>query len=219
MSRLAHRLSDAGYTVYNWDYPSRKFGILELVQSLEAYAQVVARTSERVDFVTHSMGGLLVRGALSRGAVPNVGRVVMLAPPNQGSEIASKAKEYEWARGYFGRALVELSRGRRPERRRFPRRAALPVRHRRRHPQFSPAAAHVLLLGADAAGGLARRDRARGRDGALRHGGLHHRQRQSHVHRRSRRSHSAGPALPRARPLRSPDRSTRSPGPKGPGLR
>ncbi len=111
MSRLAQRLSDAGYTVYNWDYPSRRFGILELVQALEAYAQVVARSSVQVDFVTHSMGGLLVRGALSRGTVSNVGRVVMLAPPNQGSEIASKAKEYEWARGYFGRALVELSRG------------------------------------------------------------------------------------------------------------
>jgi hypothetical protein len=58
------------------------------------------------------MGGLLARGALARGTLPNAGRVVMLAPPNQGSAIASKAKEYEWARGYFGQALVELSRDR-----------------------------------------------------------------------------------------------------------
>ena len=110
MARLATALADAGYTVFNWDYPSRKFGILQLVDALEAYAHVVARSSGRVDFVTHSMGGLLVRGTLARGTLSNVGRLVMLAPPNQGSSIASKAKEYEWARGYFGRALVDLSR-------------------------------------------------------------------------------------------------------------
>ena len=110
MTRLASALTEAGYAVHNWDYPSRKFGILELVDALEAYAQVVARSSGRVDFVTHSMGGLLARGALARGTLAKAGRVVMLAPPNQGSEIASKAKEFEWARGYYGRALVELSR-------------------------------------------------------------------------------------------------------------
>jgi glycerol-3-phosphate O-acyltransferase len=110
MTRLADALAAAGYAVYNWDYPSRKFGILQLVDALEAYAHVVARSSGRVDFVTHSMGGLLARGALARGTLSNVGRLVMLAPPNQGSEIASKAKEYEWARGYYGRALVDLSR-------------------------------------------------------------------------------------------------------------
>lgn len=110
MGRLATALADAGYAVYNWDYPSRKFGILQLVDALEAYAHVVARSSGRVDFVTHSMGGLLARGALARGTLVNAGRVVMLAPPNQGSAIASKANEYEWARGFFGRALTELSR-------------------------------------------------------------------------------------------------------------
>ncbi len=110
MTRLATRLKGAGWAVYNWDYPSRKFGILDLVDALETYAQVVAKSSGRVDFVTHSMGGLLARGALARGTLPNAGRVVMLAPPNQGAAIASKAKEYEWARGYSGRALVELSR-------------------------------------------------------------------------------------------------------------
>ena len=109
MARLAAALTQAGYAVYNWDYPSRKFGILQLVDAFEAYAHVVARSSGRVDFVTHSMGGLLARGALARGTLANAGRLVMLAPPNQGSQIASKAKEYEWARGYFGRALMDLS--------------------------------------------------------------------------------------------------------------
>ena len=50
------------------------------------------------------------RGALARATLSNAGRLVMLAPPNQGSAMASKAKEYEWARGYYGRALVDLSR-------------------------------------------------------------------------------------------------------------
>ena len=114
MSRLGTRLGETGYDVYNWDYPSRKFGLSALVDMLGAYAQSIAPHHERIDFVTHSMGGLLVRGLLSRDRLPNIGRVVMLAPPNQGAKIASEVNTFAWARWFFGQALADLKPGTAP---------------------------------------------------------------------------------------------------------
>jgi glycerol-3-phosphate O-acyltransferase len=109
MARLGHALRAAGYEVYNWDYPSRSYGVAALTDALEEFARAAASQSGRIDFVTHSMGGLLVRGVLARGRLPNVGRLVMLAPPNQGSRIASEISGYAWARSFFGPALTDLS--------------------------------------------------------------------------------------------------------------
>jgi glycerol-3-phosphate O-acyltransferase len=109
MARLAKALRAAGYDVYNWDYPSRRFGVMALVDALEEYARSVAAHAAGVHFVTHSMGALLVRGVLQRGAVTNVGRLVMLAPPNRGARMATRAHEFAWARTFYGDALRDLS--------------------------------------------------------------------------------------------------------------
>jgi glycerol-3-phosphate O-acyltransferase len=109
MGRIARALEEAGYEVYNWDYQSRRFGVTELVDALDGYARAIARPGVRLNFVAHSMGGLLARGVLGRGTLANVGRLVMLAPPNQGAELASRAQTHAWARRFFGRALGDLS--------------------------------------------------------------------------------------------------------------
>jgi hypothetical protein len=66
------------------------------------------RPSAPIHFVTHSLGGILVRYYLQDHHLPPDSRVVMLSPPNQGSEIADLLKDfflYRWIMGPAGQQL------------------------------------------------------------------------------------------------------------------
>ena len=106
---LETRLEGAGYRVVNFGYPSRSEPLEALTDSLEsAVRECCSEAGGRLHFVTHSMGGVLVRGYLAQREEPFEGRVVMLSPPNQGSEIVDAYADSPLLRALLGPSGVRL---------------------------------------------------------------------------------------------------------------
>ena len=105
MAKIERALEHEGYRVLNLQYPSRKYPIEQLAKIVRDKIASKTENTERIHFVTHSLGGIVVRYMQQHFPIHNIGRVVMLSPPNQGSEIVDKLgqlKLYEWINGPAG---------------------------------------------------------------------------------------------------------------------
>lgn len=109
MRTLQWALEKEGYVVWNKTYPSTEKRIEELALVIDdAMAFCKQRQTNGVYFVTHSMGGILVRQYFQHRSAQDVEAVVMLAPPNHGSEIVDAHGDSWWFQLYHGPAGSQL---------------------------------------------------------------------------------------------------------------
>jgi triacylglycerol lipase len=102
MRPLAEDLTKSGFHVYNFRYASTDTEPEALIDDLGRQVEDCCTGAPTLHFVGHSLGGILIRAYLARELPPNIGRVVMLAPPNHGSEIIDMLGEstaFRWALG------------------------------------------------------------------------------------------------------------------------
>ena len=110
-TKMEQELESIGYHVINVDYPSRKQTIETLSNHYisKAIIECKAKKARKIHFVTHSMGGILVRHYLSLHTLDELGHIVMLSPPNQGSEVVDKLLNFPGFYALNGPAGQQLS--------------------------------------------------------------------------------------------------------------
>lgn len=113
MKRIERGLERDGYRVINVSYPSRSLPLDQIagewIPSL--LAKHHAERAPTLHFVTHSMGGIALRGYLRTHTPANLGRVVMIAPPNQGTRLVDRVGTWWAFRMFTGANGVQLGTG------------------------------------------------------------------------------------------------------------
>lgn len=109
MNGLAKFLVQSGFQVLNLNYPSTKYHIESLAditnKNIDAFN---VKSMNKLHFVGYSMGGLVIRAYIKKYKPSNLGRVVMIGTPNQGSEVADFLKNYLLYKKLYGPAGQQL---------------------------------------------------------------------------------------------------------------
>ncbi len=87
MQPMANYLSEQGFTTVNVPYASFRHDLDKLVRLVNEEIRPWVEQGKTIHFVTHSLGGVVLKRLLELSQIEKIGRVVMLAPPHKGSEI------------------------------------------------------------------------------------------------------------------------------------
>jgi pimeloyl-ACP methyl ester carboxylesterase len=112
MRSIDSHLSEQGYKTVTIDYPSTSYEIPELAENYLApgVSACTSQGANLVHIVTHSMGGIVARYYLQNHPLPEGSHVVMLSPPNQGSELSNKFGDSWWYQWIAGPAATSLTK-------------------------------------------------------------------------------------------------------------
>lgn len=110
MRKVARFLEEKGYKAINLSYPSTSEPIPVIADTYvrQAIESCVKQGADKVHVVTHSLGGIVIRQYLQNNSLPEGSRIVMLGPPNKGSEVADVLMNsfiYKWLMGDAGQSL------------------------------------------------------------------------------------------------------------------
>ena len=103
MNSMESFLTERGFQVINQSYPSTSQSIEEISRNIvPKFISKCNKDVSKIHLVTHSLGGIISRHYLQSNDLPVGSRIVMLSPPNKGSEIADRFQDSSWYRWLTG---------------------------------------------------------------------------------------------------------------------
>ncbi len=108
MEKLAKSLSKENYHVINYGYPSTEYDIETLAKTHIPLAIEKCDSAKKINFVTHSMGAIILRQYLKHNEIEKLHRVVMLGPPNKGSQVVDNLRNMPGFKLINGPAGIQL---------------------------------------------------------------------------------------------------------------